>query len=214
MQAGLVRRRATRGERLVGVKMGFTSEAKRAQMKIDDLIFGRLTDAMRIESAARPSSCRTSSIRASSRSWHFCSRRRCAVPLVPRKHAQPIGAVAPALEVIDSRYRDFRFSLPDVIADNSSSAAFVVGEWRALPADLTNLLITLAFDDRVLESGSSADDHGRSGASLMAAARLAGQSESPSRPAGWCWQGRDGRPGAAPGHPCQRRRRVFRHRAA
>jgi len=52
VQAQLLQLRASRGERLVGLKMGFTSEAKRAQMKIDDLIWGRLTDAMRIGSGA------------------------------------------------------------------------------------------------------------------------------------------------------------------
>ena len=50
VQAQLLQLRAMRGERLIGLKMGFTSEAKRAQMKIDDLIWGRLTDAMRIGS--------------------------------------------------------------------------------------------------------------------------------------------------------------------
>lgn len=38
-------------------------------------------------------------------------------------------AIAPALEIIDSRFADFRFSLPTVIADNASSAGFVVGSW-------------------------------------------------------------------------------------
>ncbi len=183
VQAQLLRLRATRGEQLVGLKMGFTSEAKRAQMKIGDLIFGRLTDAMRIGCGA--------TLELS----HFIHPRiepelaflleaplRGAVSAEEARAA--IGAVAPALEVIDSRYRDFRFSLPDVIADNSSSAAFVIGEWRALPADLTNLPITLAFDDRVLESGSSADIMGDPVRSLMAAARLAAQSEF-TLEAGW-----------------------------
>ena len=33
----------------------------------------------------------------------------------------------PAVEVIDSRYRDFKFDLKSVIADNTSAARFVVG---------------------------------------------------------------------------------------
>src|ERR1700685_73283 len=48
VQAELLALRAARGERLVGVKMGFTSHAKRVQMKIDDLIWGRLTDGMQV----------------------------------------------------------------------------------------------------------------------------------------------------------------------
>ena len=37
------------------------------------------------------------------------------------------ASVFAAMEVLDSRYRDFKyFSLPDVVADNSSSSLFVL----------------------------------------------------------------------------------------
>ena len=183
VQAGVLRLRAARGERLVGVKMGFTSEAKRAQMNIDDLIFGRLTDAMRIESGG------TLSLR------HFIHPRAepelaflLRAPLrgrVSRESARAaIASVAPALEVVDSRYHNFRFSLADVIADNSSSAAFVVGPWQSLPEDLTQLGIRLCFDGLPLESGSAAAIMGDPLLSLTAAARLAADAGVTLEP-GW-----------------------------
>jgi 2-oxo-3-hexenedioate decarboxylase len=46
--------------------------------------------------------------------------------------------VLPGIEVIDSRYRDFKFDLKSVVADNTSAARFVVGG-RALPADELDL---------------------------------------------------------------------------
>jgi 2-keto-4-pentenoate hydratase len=49
IQAESIRRRLDRGERRVGVKMGFTSRAKMVQMGLSDVIWGRLTDAMQIE---------------------------------------------------------------------------------------------------------------------------------------------------------------------
>src|SRR5215469_1558193 len=45
-------RRVARGERVVGVKMGFTSKAKMAQMGVDDVIWGILTDAMAVPGAS------------------------------------------------------------------------------------------------------------------------------------------------------------------
>jgi 2-keto-4-pentenoate hydratase len=45
-------------------------------------------------------------------------------------------AVAPAIELIDSRIADWRIRLPDTIADNASSAGFVLGQARARPGDL------------------------------------------------------------------------------
>jgi 2-keto-4-pentenoate hydratase len=41
--------------------------------------------------------------------------------------------VAGGLEVIDSRYRDFHFTLADVVADNASAARFVLGPKRVAP---------------------------------------------------------------------------------
>jgi 2-oxo-3-hexenedioate decarboxylase len=49
IQSASIRRRIDRGERRVGVKMGFTSRAKMVQMGLSDVIWGRLTDAMQIE---------------------------------------------------------------------------------------------------------------------------------------------------------------------
>ena len=46
--------------------------------------------------------------------------------------------VLPAVEIIDSRYRDFKFDIKSVVADNSSSSRFVTGG-RAVPADHMDL---------------------------------------------------------------------------
>ena len=48
VQAASIARRGRRRERRSGVKMGFTSRAKAAQMGVSDLIYGRLTEAMLI----------------------------------------------------------------------------------------------------------------------------------------------------------------------
>jgi 2-oxo-3-hexenedioate decarboxylase len=49
--------------------------------------------------------------------------------------------VLPGIEVIDSRYRDFKFDLKSVVADNTSAARFVIGgqaqrpeAWTCAPA--------------------------------------------------------------------------------
>ena len=45
-------------------------------------------------------------------------------------------AIAPALELIDSRIADWKIKLPDTIADNASSAGFALGEEPRRPADV------------------------------------------------------------------------------
>lgn len=52
VQALSMQRRYARGERRIGIKMGLTSRAKMVQMGVEDVILGRLTDAMREEEGA------------------------------------------------------------------------------------------------------------------------------------------------------------------
>jgi 2-keto-4-pentenoate hydratase len=64
------------------------------------------------------------------------------------------AAVAPALEIIDSRIEGWRIALPDTVADNASSARFVLGARRALDGlDLAALEATLLVDGEPVGSG-------------------------------------------------------------
>ncbi|WP_320065500.1 2-keto-4-pentenoate hydratase [Micromonospora sp. RTGN7] len=162
VQETLVARRLDRGEALVGLKLGLTSRAKMAQMGVDEVIWGRLTDAMHIPDGG-------------------------TVDLSERIHPKvepevaflieggAIAAIAPAIEIIDSRYVDFRFTLPEVIADNTSASGFVLGPWRPVPDGVDNLGVLLEVDGRVTQIGSTAAILGDPRRALPAAARLAGE---------------------------------------
>ncbi|WP_432989200.1 2-keto-4-pentenoate hydratase [Dactylosporangium sp. CA-233914] len=167
IQEALVARRVSRGERLVGLKLGLTSRAKMAQVGVDHVIWGRLTDAMRIEDGGTVDA---------SRYIHPRVEPEVAFRLDATGAAT---AVAPALELIDSRYADFKFMLPDVIADNTSAAGFVVGAWQPLPAGLSNLGVLLEVDGRVTQVGSTAAILGDPRRALTAAATLASSAGVP-----------------------------------
>nr|MEC6698183.1 4-oxalocrotonate decarboxylase [Sphingobium sp. SJ10-10] len=53
-----VDRRLSRGERRIGVKMGLTSRAKMLQVGVDEVAWGRLTDAMLVEEGSALSRAR------------------------------------------------------------------------------------------------------------------------------------------------------------
>ena len=178
-----IQRRASRGERRVGVKMGFTSRAKMAQMGVSDLIWGRLCSDMRIEEGSTVSLARFVHPRAEPE-LAFILNKPLAGEVSAAEALACVEAVAPAIEVIDSRYRDFRFSLPDVIADNASSSGFVVGAWRDPREDFGNLGLTMSIDGRVVQVGSTAAILGHPLRSLVAAARLSAAAGEPLRP-GW-----------------------------
>lgn len=170
--------RTERGERVVGAKLGFTSRAKAEQMGVSDVIIGVLTDAMAVQDGGVLDISRGVHPRVEPEVAFRLSR---TVDLTD-PHADVLGAVdavAPALEVIDSRYRDFRFSLADVVADNTSASGFVVGPWTSLVStphlDLTDRSVELIIDGATTATGSTADILGDPWAALPAIQRMAGR---------------------------------------
>lgn len=173
VQKLLLQLRTHRGEQLTGVKLGFTSRAKMKQMGVSDIIWGRVTNRMAVRDGG------------SIRRGIFIHPRvepeiafRLARPLsgiVTREQAlAAVEAVAPAIEVIDSRFKAFRFSLSDVIADNCSAAAYVVGKWEPASSLPVNAKVRLFVDGAAVEEGSTADILGDPLSALAEASRLAG----------------------------------------
>ncbi|KAF1049987.1 MAG: 4-oxalocrotonate decarboxylase [Xylophilus sp.] len=163
--------------------MGFTSRAKMLQMGIDDLIWGRLTSGMAIEEGGSIAHSAYVHPRVEPE-LAFLLRRPLAGDVTAAEALPAVEAVAPALEIIDSRYRDFRFSLPAVIADNASSSGFVVGAWHSPYDDFSNLGMVMSIDGHAVQIGSSAAILGHPLRSLVAAARLSAAAGEPLQ-AGW-----------------------------
>ncbi len=183
IQRAALARRLGRGEKIVGLKMGFTSAAKMLQMGVDDQISGWLTDAMQIDNGAVMSLASRIHPRCEPE-VAFLLKRSLPADVSEQAAFDAIASVAPAIEIIDSRFEQFKFSLTDVIADNASSSSFVLGPWMACPADLAKHDVHLSIDGKVCQSGSSSDILGNPLRSLVAAARLAAQAGMPLQ-AGW-----------------------------
>jgi 2-oxo-3-hexenedioate decarboxylase len=152
-----VERRVERGERLVGMKMGLTSKAKMEQVGVHEPIFGRLTDAMMIPDGGTVSSAGRCHPRVEPE-VAFIIGKDVKGPVSDAELLSAVNGVCGALEVIDSRYRDFRFTLPDVVADNTSASGFVLGT-TVKPIDevnLGNLGIILEQNGKAVQFGSSA----------------------------------------------------------
>ncbi len=172
IQAALLGRRYARGEKRVGIKMGFTSRAKMVQMGVDEMIWGRLTDNMMIEDGGTINFSAYVHPRVEPE-IAFVLKAPLAAKVTPAAALAAVAGVAPALEIIDSRYKNFKFSVTDVVADNSSSSSFVVGPWSGPQVNLSNLGMILEIDGEARQIGSSAAILGHPLRSLVAAARLA-----------------------------------------
>ena len=147
IQAASIERRVSRGDRRVGMKMGFTSRAKMLQMGVSDMIWGRLTMSMMIEEGGSISLADFIHPRVEPE-VAFLMRKPLAGKVSSLEALHAVEAVACALEVIDSRYEAFKFSLSDVVADNASSSAFTVGPWRKPDTEIANLGMILSVNGR------------------------------------------------------------------
>lgn len=182
IQRASIQRRIERGERHKGIKLGFTSRAKMAQMGVDSLIWGLLTDAMIEEDGGVVDLGRYIHPRVEPEVC-FVTRKLIDAPLTALEAADCIEAVAPAMEIIDSRYRKFKFSLEDVVADNCSSAGLVVGAWSRNFDALVNAGVRMQFDGRDVQVGSTAAILGHPLRSIVQASRLLHEAQM-SLPAG------------------------------
>ena len=136
IQDEIKRRKVARGNRVIGLKAGLTSHAKMKQMGVETPVFGFLVDYFSVPEGGEIDTTKLIHPKVEPE-IAFVTK----APL--RGPGCHIGAVLaatdfviPAIEVIDSRYRDFKFDLKSVVADNCSSSRFVVGGRMGNVADL------------------------------------------------------------------------------
>jgi 2-oxo-3-hexenedioate decarboxylase len=177
IQDVILQRKLARGARVVGLKAGLTSHAKMKQMGVTDPVFGFLVDEYVVSEGA------TVNV---SELIHPKVEPEIAFVL---KHALKgpgchIGAVLaatefvmPGIEVIDSRYRDFKFDLKSVVADNTSAARFVVGGQAIRPeqVDLRTVGVVLEKNGEPVALGAGAAVLGHPAAAIAMLANHLGR---------------------------------------
>ncbi|RKR12182.1 2-oxo-3-hexenedioate decarboxylase [Maribacter vaceletii] len=171
IQAESINLRLARGEKLTGLKMGFTSKAKMEQMGVHDMIWGRLTNTMEIQDKGIMNLDKFIHPRAEPE-IAFLLKKNINSTITIEEAESCISGLASAIEIIDSRYKNFKFSLEDVIADNCSSSGYVIGEWHAPNTDISNVGITIGANGKIEASGNSNAILGNPLQSLVEAVRL------------------------------------------
>lgn len=136
-QAELIERLEADGHTIIGYKMGLTSREKMVQMGVDAPIYGVLLDNMLVgdrglsyEKLIHPKAEPEIAVKMN---------RDVAPDASIEELERAIGWVAPAVEIIDSRFQNFKFTMADVIADNCSSSALAVGTWQPYNGDRIKL---------------------------------------------------------------------------
>jgi 2-oxo-3-hexenedioate decarboxylase len=174
IQYAIRARKEERGTRIAGLKMGLTSRAKMLQMGVEQPIYGFLTDYGAFPEGGEIDTGR-----------FIHPRVEAEVAVVTRAPLRGPGChigtalaaidlVLPAVEIIDSRYKDFRFDLKSVVADNTSAAGYVVGGRSARPEDLDlpTLGVVMEKNGEIVELGAGAAVLGHPAASVAMLANM------------------------------------------
>ena len=146
------------GRKIVGRKAGLTSKAVQAQLGVDQPDYGVLFADMRVEDggvlAAR--SCFQPKVEAE---IALVLHSDLGVgEITPQSVAAAIGSVHAAIEIVDSRIADWKITFADTVADNGSSAFFVLASDNQsfVDQDLWSAGMVMRVNGDVVSTGAGA----------------------------------------------------------
>lgn len=146
------------GRRIVGRKIGLTAAAVQAQLGVDQPDFGVLFDDMQVADGGILDATRLLQPKAEAEVALVLAHDLDDPAATRESVAAAVDHACAAIEIVDSRIADWKISFADTVADNGSSAAFVLGtERRALDGlDLWSCGMVLEVNGRVASIGAGA----------------------------------------------------------
>lgn len=168
VQKKLVAMRLADGEKLVGMKIGLTSKAMQETIGIDVPDYGHLTDAMlllegqpcKMEELIQP--------KVEGEILFFMKKDLKGSGITVADVYNAVDYVAPAIEIVDSRIRNWDVTLLDTVADNGSSGKVVIGS-KIVPITDVDMRLTgmnMEKNGELFNSGTTAEVWGNPAASV------------------------------------------------
>lgn len=172
VQQEIVMQKTGEGRRIIGPKMGLTSKAKMVQMNVDEPIYGYIFDHMLVDNGGVISLADLIHPKVEAEIAFMIGEDIEGPNTTAEEVIAKTKYVVPALEIIDSRYLDFNFTLPDVIADNASSSRVVFGtvlkDPKQLELDLVGAVLSINGEVKDLGAGAAVLDHPANSIAMLA----------------------------------------------
>jgi 2-keto-4-pentenoate hydratase len=152
---------------LVGWKLGVTSRAKQQQVGVDSPIYGFLAADHVLDLGEPLDTAQHISPRCEPEIVFVMARDLTGAHVSATEVLAATAGVAVGIAVLDSRYTDYRFAMPAVVADNASAGRYVVG--APVPAqgiDLRLVGVVLEHNGEVVATASGAASLGHPAAAV------------------------------------------------
>jgi len=148
-------RKRARGESIVGVKIGLTSEAVQRQLGVDQPDYGVLTDAMHVSQELPVQWSELIQPKAEMEVGFILGKDLPSGQITMDVLKDAISAAVSSIEIVGSRVEKWDIRITDTIADNASASHFVIGDavtdWSSL--DLVNCKMEMMRAGEVVSQG-------------------------------------------------------------
>lgn len=152
-----IRSRVAAGAKVVGHKVGLSSEAMQKMMGVDEPDYGHLLDDMEVFEDRPVPAGKFLYPRVEVEVGFILADDLPGAGCTEDDVLAATAAFAPSIELIDTRITDWKIKLGDTIADNASSAGWVLGTDRVSPkdVDVKNIDAVLTRNGEVVAEGRS-----------------------------------------------------------
>jgi len=155
----MLERRQQAGARVIGKKIGVTSQAVMNMLDVHQPDFGYLTDDMVFNSGeAVPISDRLIAPRAEGEIAFILKKDLIGPGVTNADVLAATECVMPCFEIVDSRIQDWKIAIQDTIADNASCGLFVLGDNAVSPRniDLVTCGMVVEKNGSIISTGAGA----------------------------------------------------------
>ena len=185
VQAELTRRRLAEGRAITGRKIGLTAPAVQRQLGVDQPDFGVLFDDMAVPDGGEVDTRRLIQPKIEAEVAFVLGADLEGSPreLTYERALAAIDRAVGALEIVDSRNANWDITITDTVADNASSALYVLGD-NAVPISEfrpVDVSMTLTKDGVQESSGTGSACLGDPVLALLWLARTVAELGSPLR---------------------------------
>lgn len=155
----MLERRLQDGERIIGKKIGLTSQAVQTMLGVNQPDFGYLTDAMAFSQGQEmPISSMLQQPKAEGEIAFILKKELCGPGITNADVLAATECVMPCFEVVDSRIENWQIAIQDTVADNASCGLFVLGDQAVDPrrVDLATCGMVVEKNGVIISTGAGA----------------------------------------------------------
>ncbi len=158
IQLAMIQPRLDAGERVIGKKIGVTSQVVMDMLGVDQPDFGHLLSGMLLGDGASIACADLIAPKAEGEIAFVLKDDLTGPGVTLADVLRATAYVMPCFEIVDSRIRDWKIRIQDTVADNASAAAFVLGDGGVAPheVDLACVGMTLEKNGEIVATGAGA----------------------------------------------------------